>query len=133
MPFAINEKMDGRVIEVTVSGNLTREAYQDFVPRTEAAIKKYGKIRVLFVMLGFHGWDAGALWEDIKFDIKHFNHIERLAIVGETKWQKGMALFCRPFTTASIQYFEHGDLDKAREWIEEPIESHPSNHVAKPN
>jgi len=30
-------------------------------------------------MTGFHGWDAGALWEDIKFDIKHFGDIERLA------------------------------------------------------
>ncbi len=47
------------------------------------------------------GWSAGAAWEDCKFDLKHFNHIERLAIVGETKWEKGMSVFCRPFMTAS--------------------------------
>ena len=42
-------------------------------------------------MKDFHGWDAGALWEDIKFDLKHFSDIERVAMVGEKKWQKGMS------------------------------------------
>jgi hypothetical protein len=119
MSFLLNETMEGRIIEVTVSGTLTKEAYQEFVPRTEAAIKQHGKIRFLLITLGFQGWDAGALWEDIKFDWKHFNQIERLAIVGESKWEKGMAIFCRPFTTAQIKYFDHAELEKAREWINE--------------
>ena len=59
------------------------------------------------------------MWEDLKFDLKLFNHIERLAIVGETKWEKGMSVFCRPFTTAKIKYFDKVDLEKARAWIEE--------------
>ncbi len=33
--------------------------------------------------------------------------------------QAGMSVFCRPFTTAKIKYFDHTDIDKAREWIEE--------------
>jgi hypothetical protein len=119
MSFLLTETREGNIIEVTISDRLTKEAYQAIVPRTEAAIKKYGKIRVLFVMLGFRGWDVGALWEDIKFDWKHFNHIERLAIVGETKWERGMGIFCRPFTTATVKYFELGELETAREWVRE--------------
>ena len=88
------------------------------MPVTEAAINKYGKVRILVAMHDFHGWDAGALWEDLKFDLKHFAHIERLAIVGETKWEKGMTLFCRPFTTAKIQYFDMKDAEQARQWIQ---------------
>ena len=57
------------------------------------------------------------LWEDIKFDLKHFNHIERLAMLGESKWEKGMAAFCKPFTTAKIRYFDSKDAAAAREWI----------------
>jgi hypothetical protein len=117
MSVELTEAIDGNVIEIQISGTLTKEAYQEFVPATEAAIKKYGKIRILFIMHDFHGWDAGALWEDIKFDVKHFSHIERLAIVGETRWEHGMALFCRPFTTAAIKYFDSKDLDPARLWI----------------
>ena len=58
-------------------------------------------------------------WEDIKFDIKHFAHIERLAMVGERKWQHGMATFCKPFTTATIRYFDHADAAEALEWLRE--------------
>lgn len=118
MSFTLTESMEGKVIEVQITGKLTKEAYQAFVPLTEAAIKKFGKIRIVVVMQDFHGWDAGALWEDLKFDLKHFTHIERLAIVGETKWEKGMATFCKPFTTAKIQYFDVKDVEKARQWIQ---------------
>jgi hypothetical protein len=69
-------------------------------------------------MAGFHGWTTGALWEDIKFDVKHFSDIERVAMVGEKKWQKGMSEFCRPFTTAKIRYFDHSEANAAREWAE---------------
>ena len=43
--------------------------------------------------------------------------IERLAIVGESKWQEGMASFCKPFTKAKIQYFDHAHIDAARQWV----------------
>ncbi len=119
MSFAITESAVGNIIEVEASGKLTKEAYEEFVPMTEQKIKEHGKIRVLFAMHDFHGWDAGAMWEDIKFDLKHFNHIERLAIVGESKWEKGMSVFCRPFTTANIKYFDRANIDQARAWIAE--------------
>jgi hypothetical protein len=106
------------VIEVDVTGKLTKGDYQLLVPETEAAIRRHGKIRILFIMRDFHGWSAGALWEDIKFDLKHFLQIEQLAIVGDTKWQHGMAAFCRPFTTARIKYFGENEIEQAREWIE---------------
>ncbi|WP_404308550.1 SpoIIAA family protein [Neorhodopirellula lusitana] len=118
MSFALNEIAAGKVIEVDVTGKLTKEAYAEFMPMTEERIKEHGKVRILFVMHDFHGWDMGAAWEDIKFDMKHFNDIERLAIVGESKWEKGMSVFCRPFTTAEIKYFDIADVEKAREWIE---------------
>jgi len=119
MSLEITETADGRILEVHATGKLTKEAYDKFVPKTEEKICEHGKIRVMFVMHDFHGWTAGALWEDIKFDLNHFHHIERLAIVGEAKWEKGMSVFCRPFTTAKIKYFDHADLEKAREWIQE--------------
>jgi len=65
-----------------------------------------------------HGWTAGALWEDIKFDFQHWKDIEKLAIVGESKWEQGMAAFCKPFTSATIQYFDHSRHFEANEWIE---------------
>ncbi len=115
----MTERNGGKVLEVQVSGKLGHEDYQDFVPKFEQLIKKHGKIRVLFEMVDFQGWNAGALWDDIKFDLKHFSDIERLAIVGDRKWEHGMSVFCRPFTTAKIRYFHLANGDEARAWLEE--------------
>jgi SpoIIAA-like len=117
MAASVREANGGNVLEVTVSGKLTQEDYQHFVPAFERLVKEHGKIRVLFEMADFHGWQAGALWADIKFDLKHFSHIERLAMVGDKKWEQGMAAFCRPFTTAEVQYFDGAALQQARAWL----------------
>jgi hypothetical protein len=117
MSLELSEQDDGRIVFVRVSGKLVKEDYERFVPEVERLIAVHGKVRVLFEMHDFHGWAADALWEDIKFDVRHFNDIERLAMVGEKKWQQWMSSFCRPFTKARIRYFESHEADKAREWI----------------
>ncbi len=119
MPIQFNEEDDGKLVVVHVSGKLTKADYEHFVPEFERLFEQRGKLRMLFDMTGLHGWDAGAMWEDIKFDIKHFSDIERLAIVGEAKWQQGMATFCKPFTTAKVRYFDHADAAEARRWLSE--------------
>ena len=108
----------GKLLHVKVTGKLTKEAYEAFAPVVNEQIEEHGKIRILFEMHDFHGWTAGALWEDLKFDFKHWKDIERLAIVGESKWEAGMAVFCKPFTAAKIRYLDHVKLDEAKTWIE---------------
>ncbi len=117
MGLQLREELDGKLLRVNVSDTLTKEDYERFVPEVKRLITEHGKIRVLFDMQEFRGWNAGALWEDIKFSLGHFNDIERLAMVGEKKWQEWMAVFCKPFTTAKIRYFDQGEADQAQEWL----------------
>lgn len=119
MAIRLEEKDSGKTLEAFLTGKLVKEDYETFVPVVERLVKKHGKIRMLVVMHDFHGWTAGALWEDTKFAAHHFSDIERLAMVGETKWQHGMALFCRPFTVAAIRYFEHTAMSEAQAWLAE--------------
>jgi SpoIIAA-like len=113
----LKEVKGGKLLEIQLTGKLAKEDYGHFVPVVERLVKEHGKIRLLVEMHDFHGWSAGALWEDIKFDAKHFRDIERIAIVGEKKWQHGMAAFCKPFTTAAIRYFDRAAIAQAREWL----------------
>lgn len=106
-------------LEVHVEGKLTREDYRLFVPEIETLIEKHGKLRILFDMKNFHGWDMTAIWEDIKFDIHHFGDLEKIAMVGEKKWQEWMSQFCKPFTKAEIRYFQSHEIDQARAWLRE--------------
>ncbi|MBN1360448.1 MAG: STAS/SEC14 domain-containing protein [Sedimentisphaerales bacterium] len=123
MAVEIQKESGGKLMTVRVSGKLTKEDYDRFVPEIEQAIERFGKIRFLLEMRDFHGWQAAALWEDIKFDAKHFADIERLALVGDKKWEKGMGTFCEPFTTAKIKYFDLTQVEQAREWITAGLEA----------
>ena len=119
MAESIDIVASGKLIEVRLSGKLTTEAYEKLVPIVDAQIKEFGKARFLVILEDFHGWTLGAMWEDTKFDLAHWRDIETLAIVGETKWEEGMAVFCKPFTSAKIKYFDHAKLDDARKWVAE--------------
>ena len=123
MPITLEPKNGGKVLEVHVRGRLAAEDYRKFVPEFERLLAARGKISVLLHMKDFHGWKPGALWEDIKFDVKHFSDIERIAMVGEKKWQKAMSQFCRPFTTAKVRYFDATAMDEAQGWLGIPESS----------
>jgi len=119
MPIQLNEENGGKTLVVHVSGKLTAADYEHFVPEFERLVRQQGKLRVLFDTIGFHGWDASALWEDVKFSVKHFADIERLAMIGDKKWEHGMAAFCMPFTKATIRYVNHADAAAAHQWLDE--------------
>ena len=119
MPIQLTEETSGKTLTVRVSGKLASADYEHFVPEFERLVARNGKLRVLFEMSGFHGWEAGALWADTKFALKHFSDIDRLAMVGDKKWEHGMATFCKPFTKATVRYFDHTEAAEARRWLGE--------------
>jgi hypothetical protein len=141
MPILLNEEDGGKVLIVHVSGKLTKADYHHFAPKFERLVRHHGKLRVLFDMTDFHGWEDGALRENIKFDLKYFGDIERIAMVGEKKWQHGvadvalclrmdvmvgeetwqhgLAMFFTPFTVATLRYFDQADAAEARKWLGE--------------
>ena len=119
MPIQFSEENGGKLLIVHVSGKLIETDYEDFVHAFERLIPLHGELRVLVDLTAFHGWDAGAAWEDVKFVTKHFADIERLALVGEKQWQPGMSAFGKAFTKAAVRYYDHIDADEARKWLDE--------------
>ncbi|TKB28429.1 STAS/SEC14 domain-containing protein [Desulfopila sp. IMCC35006] len=119
MSIELKEEKGGKLLVIQVTGKLEKMDYEHFVPEFDRLVKEHGKLRVLFDMTDFHGWKLSALWEDTKFAMNHFSDIEQLAMVGEERWQHGMAIFCKPFTKAIVRYFDHADTAGARVWLAE--------------
>lgn len=134
----VNEVSFENVLQFELHGVLSWEDYDRLTPEIERIVAEYGKIRVLVIMHDFHGWDRGALWEAIKWNSKHFRHLERLAVVGEksvevrnmsgafdlrydkkVRWQRWLTNLYRPFTDAEVRYFTPDEIDEARRWINE--------------
>lgn len=116
MPVQLQLDDTTRTIEMTVTGTLTRDDYHSFVPTVEAFIQQHDKANIIFVMHDFTGWTPGASWEDLKFDMHHFADFDRLAMVGEKKWEQLMTPLIKPFTKAKVRYFDMHELDEARQW-----------------
>jgi hypothetical protein len=119
MPIQITDENDGTILVIHVSGKLVKADYVHLLPEFERRVRQRGKLRLLFDLTGFHGWEASAAWEDVKFGVAHYGDISRLAMVGENKWQHAMATISQPFTQAEVRYFDHADGAAARAWLAE--------------
>lgn len=113
----IEEDLGKGFMAVTVSGKLESADYDFLGMEVDRMVSLHGKIRVLIELEDFHGWTAGAAWEDAKMGFRHYSHIERMAVVGENQWEKNMTLFVKPFTGAELRYFDASDSEAALEWV----------------
>ena len=122
MPIRINQVSGQQFLVVHVWEKLARADFERFLPQFAELSQRPGKLRLLFDMTGFEGWDAGALWDEIKFDLKHANDFERVASVGDSKWEHAMATVIKPFTKAKTRYFDAAQYAAARKWLSDEFE-----------
>jgi hypothetical protein len=119
MSIHLNYEESGKLLVARIDGKLTKVEYQHFASEFEKHLCEHGKLNVLVDMNSFDGLEAGAVWEEVKFDVKHFADIERLAAVGDKRWQHIATTFFKPFTKATIRYFDHDIVvDEARKWLD---------------
>ena len=109
---------DSNLIIVRVSGKLTQQDYDQLIPSWQRLLAERGSMRMLFIMENFHGWTPGAAWADFRFGTKHASKVERVAMVGEKKWQKWLtkigSIF---FLREHVQYFDRANLAEAERWV----------------
>jgi hypothetical protein len=121
MAIHVNKSKDGQIIEMDVTEKLTDEDYQRFIPEFELEASRHKKLRLLLEMSEFHGWEAKAAWDDLKLGMKHPGQVERIAMVGEKKWQHWMAGFSKLFTAAEVRFFDRTEDPAARAWLAEGL------------
>lgn len=108
-----------KVLGFRMAGKLHDEDYKIFVPAIDAAVAAEGKVRLLAQIDDFRGGDLHAAWDDFKFGIQHCQDFERIAMVGDRRWEPWLAKMCKPFTNATVRYFDASEIDAAWKWINE--------------
>ncbi|MGD2129105.1 MAG: STAS/SEC14 domain-containing protein [Lysobacterales bacterium] len=104
-------------LEVIVAGRLGTADYETFIPEVERRIRDHGKVGLLLNVSGFRGWSPGALWEDLKFEMKHYRDVSRLALVADNPNKQWLAAMAKPFTAAEVKFFPIVAHETAREWV----------------
>lgn len=83
----ILKESSDNLIGFSLSGKLHNEDYKSVVAHVESVIEREGKGGL---PAHFHGWDLHAAWDDRAFGVKHDRDIEKIAMIGDRKWNEMM-------------------------------------------
>ena len=108
---------EGKIIYSRVSGTLTKEDIKKLHPFVHSILEKGMKVRWYFEMTNFEGWDLEGFWEDVKMDASHANDYEKIAMVGDKKWEDLLSKSMKPFTRAEVKFFDLNNKEIAWQWI----------------
>ncbi|QGY42958.1 hypothetical protein GM418_04580 [Maribellus comscasis] len=105
------------LIAIKVDGNNTKNDYDKITPLIEKSVEKFGKIKFYVQLDNVKSITPTAFREDLKTYVKHFDDIDKIAVVGENAWQKLWSNLATPFVSGTVEYFSHEDIAEARNWI----------------
>lgn len=107
------------ILTLKISDKLSESELRAVQSRAASLIKQHGTVGLLVLAENFEGWEAGGDWGDLWFLAENDQHIARLAMVGEKKWEELSLMFTakgmRPFP---IEYFAPNEEALARAWLE---------------
>jgi len=110
----------GDTLTVMISGKLTHPELAALQKATGEILKEQGKTRLLVLTDAFEGWERGGAWGDLSFSINFDAQIEKMAIVGDKKWEDLALLFAsKGLRSFPIEYFLPAEIAKARAWLAE--------------
>jgi hypothetical protein len=106
------------ILMLIVSGKLTHQELSEAQHAGETLLHGKNKTRLLVVAEDFEGWERSGDWGDLAFQEANDAKIECMALVGDRKWKELVLAFVgQGFREFPIEYFEHGQMSKARRWL----------------
>lgn len=107
-----------RILTWRVAGQLKHSEFAAAQQRAADSIRQLGKVRFLVLAENLTGIDKAGDWGDVSFQADHDPFIEKIAIVGDKKWEDVALLFTsKGIRRVPIEYFLPADLVKAKAWL----------------
>lgn len=107
------------VLGYTAKGRVTARDYTEVImPAVEALFARHGTVRFLYHLgTEFSGFEAGAMWDDLKLGVQHLGDWERMALVSDVEWVRAAVRFFSLVTSDRIRLFHNRELAEAMRWI----------------
>lgn len=104
------------------SGKVSRADYDDVLIPGLTEVFEGGEVRCLCQLgPGFEGYEAGAVWEDLKtgakFGAGHFSAWKRVALVTDVDWVRHMTTLFGWMTPGELELFSLDELEQAKGWV----------------
>lgn len=117
--FKVLDLTYGNLIAVEIDGHIKKEDYDKVNPLIEKALREYSKVKLYLLITKIEGMEAKAFLEDVKTYLKHFNDMEKIAVVGDNGWQKTWSNLAAPFVSGKLKYFSKSEAAEAQLWIKD--------------
>jgi len=105
-------------ISFHVSGTLTKSELDNCQSEAEVIIQKSKQIKILVIVTDFKGWDDSGDWTDLTFGERNDHYIQKMAIVGDSKWKLLAEMFTlKGLRKFPIEYFPENQDSFAKEWL----------------
>ncbi len=108
----------GNVIGYKATGKVTAADYEKLEPEVEDIVTQNGNIRMLFD-LEFDAMTVKAMESDLAFGRKFHKNIDKLALVGDKKWEEWMTSMANKLFAHEAKHFHTADMDAAWAWLRE--------------
>ncbi len=117
--MSISLQHDGdNVYRLEISGLMKKADLQRSESALGEELRRIGRAKLLVLLTDFNGWEPHANWNDLTFYVKHGDAIERIAIVGDPRWEDQALMFAAAgLRRAPVEFFTNADLAKARAWL----------------
>lgn len=109
----------GNVLGYHFSGKLTEAEVKEVYREIEAAVEKHGKVRLLVEMGDLSTPELQAAWEDLKRTPQWIKDLEKMALVGDDRWQRWATSLTDLISQGEAEFFRPDELDKAWYWVRE--------------
>ena len=106
-----------KIVALTIDGHVSRQDFQDMQKKFEHKIDEWGELKLLEVVKSFSGMEPTALWDDIKFSLKHYKDFSKAALVTDKKWIEIVTKTVTPFVPMPLKVFEMDEIEEAKEWL----------------
>ena len=111
---------EGGVIGVEVSGKIDSKEEDKWIAIFDDLIKVHGNINILVLLDGKLSVEFDAAYDDLKWTFKNLKHMNKLAIVSESRILRWLVAADSPFgKLAGIRekHFETANLQDAWDWV----------------
>jgi hypothetical protein len=114
--IAIKPNDQSDVIEVQVADKVTAQDLKLFEEYFNHKKEVHDKVNLLMVVNEI-GYTPQGLFEDIKFDTRHWNDFNKIAVVSDKKWLELSTKVANALPSVEVEHFNLDEKDQAKSWL----------------
>ena len=113
----IRPESNETLLVLEISGKLSKDDFERLEPELHRRKEKSGDSTLVMIMDDFDSYDSlGALWTDLKMDMAHKDDFQRIAMVGDSRWESGFSKLPDLISEADVRWFKKHNAGKAMAW-----------------